>query len=103
MYEASDEEVEIYDVNEKTGERSKNYQKSYTLEYAYERIGVMVNKDIKYYNKKAIKTYQKNAKKLMKYVSPKIKKSPNKKGEIEESSVEEPSESEESEDEEEHE
>jgi hypothetical protein len=49
----------------------------------------MVNKDIKYYNKKAIKMYQKNAKKLMKYLSPKVKKSPNKKGEIEESSIEE--------------
>ena len=49
----------------------------------------MVNKDIKYYDKRAIKKYQKNAKKLMKYTSPKIKKSPNKKGEIEESSVEE--------------
>ena len=89
MYDAPDEEVEIFDINEKTNEKTKNYHKSYLLEYAYERIGVMVNKDIKYYNKKAIKMYQKNAKKLMKYLSPKVKKSPYKKGEIEESSIEE--------------
>jgi hypothetical protein len=90
MYEAPDEEIEIFDINEKTGEKTKNFNKSYSLEYAYERIGVMVNKDIKYYNKKAIKTYEKNARRLMKYISPKaIKKSPNKKGENEDSSIEE--------------
>jgi hypothetical protein len=90
MYEAPDEEVDIFDINEKTGEKTKNYNKSYSLEYAYERIGVMVNKDIKYYNKKATKIYEKNAKKLMKYVSPKaVKKSPNKKGENDDTSIEE--------------
>ena len=50
MFDAPDEEIEVFDINEKTGEKSKNYKKTYFWEYAPERIGAMVNKDIKYYN-----------------------------------------------------
>ncbi len=49
---------------------------SYFMEHVPERIGVMINKDVKYYNLKAQKAYERNAQKLMNYQKSNLGKSP---------------------------
>jgi hypothetical protein len=49
MAGVSDEEVNIYDIKS-DGQKILNSKKSYLMEHVAERVGVMINKDVKYYN-----------------------------------------------------
>ena len=66
VFERNDSVFHVYDYDE-DGSKVLNHSKCYKMTIVPERVGARINLNDIYYNKEAIKQYEKNHEKLMKY------------------------------------